>query len=103
MTYQLQDGRIIDESDPGYQQYKELTRAHKRYSLEKIAQEMGIPVSEVADYTRMSVCMGWQRALKRVKLCLDKGYSIKEIRAVTGYTTRRIKACINYIEDSEKD
>ena len=71
MTYQLQDGRIIDESDPGYQQYKELTRAHKRYSLEKIAQEMGIPVNEVANYTRMSVCMGWQRALKRVKLYLD--------------------------------
>lgn len=103
MTYQLRDGRIIDESDPKYLQYKELTRAHKKYSLEKIAQEMGIPVSEVADYTCMSACMDWQRALKRVKLCLDKGYSIKEIRAVTGYTTRRIKACINYIEDGEKD
>ena len=98
----MHDGRVIDESDPGYQQYKELARSRKRYSLEKIAQELSIPVGEVADYAHASVCMRWQRALKQVKLCLDKGYSIKEIRAVTGYTTKRIKACINFIDDSKK-
>lgn len=103
MTYQLRDGRIIDESDPGYQQYKELTRAHKKYSLEKIAQELGISKGEVADFILMRAHILRQRALKRVKLCLDKGYSIKEIRAATGYTTKRIKDCISIIEDGEKD
>lgn len=101
MTYQLHDGRIIDESDPKYLQYKELTR--KKYSIEKIAQELGISKGEVADFILMRAHILQQRALKRVKLCLDKGYSIKEIRAATGYTTKRIKDCISIIEDGEKD
>nr|DAT69377.1 MAG TPA: Protein of unknown function (DUF1670) [Caudoviricetes sp.] len=101
MTYQLRDGRIIDESDPKYLQYKELT--NKKYSIEKIAQELGISEGEVADFILMQAHILRQRALKRVKLCLDKGYSIKEIRAATGYTTKRIKDCISIIEDGEKD
>lgn len=101
MTYQLRDGRIIDESDPKYLQYKELTS--KKYSIEKIAQELGISKGEVADFILMRAHILRQRALKRVKLCLDKGYSIKEIRAATGYTTKRIKDCISIIEDGEKD
>ena len=101
MTYQLRDSRIIDESDPKYLQYKELT--NKKYSIEKIAQELGISEGEVADFILMQAHILRQRALKRVKLCLDKGYSIKEIRAATGYTTKRIKDCISIIEDGEKD